>query len=262
MNTDGQRTKIGITYFRDQGNPLKHELFDRIRYWADLVLLDPSRRHPDIPEMGLDLYHMARWSSAAYSDFKLAAEAGISTVNSYAGAKTAEDRVASSRACSEHGISVAKFEYGTADEITLEPPVVIKSRHELDDDGHEFRLVYSGKLTFEDKQVVQQYIVPSRSFKIFRVGEHTRATEEIPPDGQPEERSVSRRFVELADAVAELFGLALFELDVLVHKTYYVIDVNPVVSLDAVSDALEIYEGLLQSAVGVSGSGFAFPRNQ
>lgn len=262
MSTKGQQPKIGITYFHDQGNPLKHELFERIRYWADLVLLDPSRRHPDLPQMGLDLYHMARWSSAAYSDFKLANEADIPTVNSYAGAKTAEDRVASSRACSEHGISVAKFEYGTADEITLDPPVVIKSRHELDDDGHEFRLVYSGKLMFEGKRVVQQYIVPSRSFKIFRVGEHTRATEEMPPDGQPEERSVSRRFVELADEIAELFGLALFELDVLIHKKYYVIDVNPVVSLDAVSDALELYEGLIQSAVGVSGSGFASPRNQ
>lgn len=241
---------------------MKHELFDRIRFWADLVLLDPSRRHPDLPEMGLDLYHMARWSSAAYADFKLADKAGIPTVNSYAGAKTVEDRVASSRACSEHGISVAKFGYGTADEIMLDPPVIIKSRHELDDDGHEFRLVYSGELTFEGKQVVQQYIVPSQSFKIFRIGEHTRATEEIPPNGRPEERNVSRRFVELADEVAELFDLALFELDVLVHKTYYVIDVNPVVSLDAVSDALDIYEGLLQSAVGVSDSSVTFSRNR
>lgn len=254
MNVTGRRPKIGVSYVSDGGNPLKHELFKRLRRWADVVLLNPDRRHPELPEMGLDLYHMARWSPKAYADFELATETGIATVNSYDGAKLTEDRVASSRTCADRGIPVAEFEYGTADEITLEPPVVIKTRHEIEEGGHDFRLVYSGDLAFEGERVVQRYVVPSRSFKIFRVGKHTRTTEELPPDGRAVERGASRRFVELSDAVAELFDLALFELDVLVHKTYYVIDVNPVVSLDAVDDALELYEELIRSAMGVSGS--------
>lgn len=261
MKSDERRPKIGISYV-DDGNPLKHELFKRLRCWADVVLLNPERRHPELPEMGLDLYHMARWSSEAYADFELAIEAGIATVNSYDGARLMEDRVASSRACADRGIPVAEFEYGTTDEITLEPPVVIKTRHELEEGGHDFRLVYSGELAFEGERVVQRYVVPSRSLKLFRIGEHTRTTEELPPDGRPVERGASRRFVELSDAVAELFDLVLFELDVLVHKTYYVIDVNPVVSLEAVDDALELYEELIRSSLDVPDAAFAPSRER
>lgn len=94
MGTEGQPS-IGIAYFEDRGNPMKLRLFDRIQEWAELTLLNPEKRHPDLPDMGLDLYHMARWSPEAYSDFKLACEAGIPTINSYDGAKITEDRVAS-----------------------------------------------------------------------------------------------------------------------------------------------------------------------
>lgn len=248
MTTEDRRPRIAVTYFADRGNPLKLRLFDRVRTWADLVLLDPGRTHPNLAEMGLDLYHMARWSPEAFADFETAHDAGISTINSYEGARTTEDRLASLRGCADHGVPVADFEYGTADTITLDPPVLIKPRHETAADGHDFDLVFSGDVSFEGERLVQRYVVPNRSFKLFRVGEHLRATEERYPHGRPEASRVSGRFVELADAVADLFDLRLFELDVLVHKSHYVIDVNPVVSLEAVHDGLDLYENLLRSA--------------
>lgn len=240
--------RIGIAYFKEHGNPMKHRLFQRVRSWADLTLLDPRRRHPDLPEMGLDLYHMARWSREAYSDFELAHEAGIPTINSYRGARVTEDRVDSARMCVDRGLPFIEFEYGTDDEITLDPPVLVKPRHEVDPGGHDFRLVFTGEIAFEGERMVEKYIVPSRSFKVFRVGERVRATEQPSPGEGWEAVDVSRRFVELADEVAVLFDLELFELDVLVHKTYHIIDVNPVVSLEGVDDALELYESLLRAA--------------
>jgi hypothetical protein len=242
--------KIGIAYPPNGGNQMKRRLFDRIREWAELELLDPAREHPNLSEMGLDLYHMARWSQAAYADFETAQENGIATVNSYEGAKVTEDRVASARECVEAGLPFVDFEYGTAEEVTLGPPALIKSRHELDTDGHEFRLVFTGEIAFEGERMVERYVVPSRSFKVFNVGMHVRATERVSEESGWEAVDVSAHFAELAKEVATLFDLQLFELDILVHKTYYIIDINPVVSLDGVEDAVDIYEELLREACG------------
>lgn len=245
--SENESPRIGIAYAAEGENPVKRRLFERIRSWGDLVLLDPERRHPNLPEMGLDLYHMARWSPAAYDDFESARDAGVPTVNSYEGARITEDRVASARACVDAGLPFVEFEFGTAREITLEPPVLVKSRHELDADGHDFQRVFRGEIAFEGERMVERYIVPSRSFKVFNVGEHVRATERISEDSDWEQVDPSGRFVQLAEGVAALFDLRLFELDVLVHKTYYIIDVNPVVSLEGVEDAVDLYEELLRT---------------
>lgn len=89
--------------------------------------------------MGLDLYHVARWSPAAFDDFRAAAEAGVPTVNSYRGARATEDRLVSLRACVDAGLPVADFEYGTADTVTPAPPVLLNPRHETAPDGHASR---------------------------------------------------------------------------------------------------------------------------
>jgi glutathione synthase/RimK-type ligase-like ATP-grasp enzyme len=244
------RPTIGIAYFEDSGNPVKLRLFERLRRWADLRLFDPWERHPEIPELGLDLYHMARWSWPAFSDFQLAAVAGVPTINSYRGTVLTEDRVRSARVCLEHGIPFNRFEYGRADEITLEPPVIVKPRHELHDGGHEFQVVFAGDLSFDGERMVEQYITPSRAYKVFKVGDHVRVTERRTLEGSFEEVPASKRFGELAETVATLFDISLFELDVQVHKSYYVIDVNAVVSLEGVRDGVDIYEDLLRAASG------------
>ncbi|SFR35896.1 hypothetical protein [Halogeometricum limi] len=242
------RPRIGITYKKRHGNPVKYRLFERLRSWADVVVLDHRRRHPDLPEMELDLYHMAGWSPAAFADFEVAREAGIPTVNSYAGAVQTEDRLLAARACVDAGLPFVPFEYGRADEITLKPPVVVKPRHELEPGGHRLDVVFSGALRFEGERLVERYVVPARSFKVFGVGSEIRASERHSRTDAWEEVRVPGRFVELAAEVSTLFDLSVFELDVVVHKSYYVIDVNPVVSLDGVEDAVEVYETVLRRA--------------
>ncbi|MDS0296232.1 hypothetical protein [Halogeometricum luteum] len=249
--TRDARPTIGISYAASGGNPVKLRLFERVRTWADLILLKSEHRHPDLPEMGLDLYHMARWSPSAYADFESARDAGVPTVNSYEGARATEDRLASARACVDAGLPFVDFEYGTAAEITLDPPVLVKARHELDDDGHDFHRVFTGPIEFDGERMVERYVVPARSFKVFNVGENVRATERVSEDSEWEQVDVAGRFAELAADVAALFDLRLFELDILVHKNYYIIDINPVVSLDGVEDGVDVYEELLRTASGV-----------
>ncbi|WP_158055815.1 ATP-grasp domain-containing protein [Halorussus halophilus] len=240
---------IAISYYEDRGNPLKHQLFDRLRSWTDLRILHPETEHPDLAEMGFDFYHMAAWRHAALADLRRARKAEVPTLNSYHGAATTEDRLARCRTLRNEGVRVPPFEFGRAEQITLGPPVLVKPRHELGDGGHEFRVVYSGSLEFDGERFVERYVVPRRSYKIFGVGDQTRATRHIPPDGTPKEVETPRRFRELTAEIADLFDLGLFELDVVVHKGLYVIDVNPVVSLAGVDDAVDIYESLLREAV-------------
>ena len=58
---------------------------------------------------------------------------------------------------------------------------------------------------------------------------------------------VHKAMVFMADRVADLYGLSLFEMDVVTHKALYVIDVNPVVSLQGVEDGAIIYDRLLRT---------------
>lgn len=111
------------------------------------------------------------------------------------------------RACVDVGLPVADFEYGTADEATSAPPVLVEPRHGTAPDGHDFRPVLSGDLSFAGERLAQRYVVPNRSSEPFRVGDHPRATEETRPDGDPEPARVSRRFVDPAGAVADPFDL-------------------------------------------------------
>lgn len=243
------KPKIAISYYEDRGNPIKHQLFERLHSWADLQVLHPEQEHPDLDEWNLDFYHMAAWRHAALSDLERAREAEIPTLNSYHGAATTEDRLARCRTLRNEGFRVPPFEFGRAEQITLDPPVLVKPRHELGESGHAFRVVYSGSAEFEGERFVERYVVPRRSYKIFGVGDQTRATRHIPPDGTPKEVEAPRRFRELTAEIASLFDLGLFELDVVVHKGLYVIDVNPVVSLAGVDDAVDIYERLLRESV-------------
>jgi len=254
MRNDDSRPTVAISYYEDRGNPLKFELFDRLRAWADLELLDPEREHPDLADRGLDLYHMARWRRGALADLERACEAGIPTLNSYRGAAQLEDRLERCETLRDHGFHVPDFQYGRAEEITLRPPVVVKPRREIVSGSHTFTLVRSAPIDFEGERFVQRYVVPRRSYKIFRVGERVRTTRHERPDGKPSEVETRRRFAELTDAVADLYDLSVFELDIVVHKNLYVIDVNPVVSLEGVGDAVDIYEECIRERIRESRS--------
>lgn len=197
---------------------------------------------------------MARWHSAALADLDRACNAGIPTLNSYTGAARLEDRFERCETLRDQWIHVPVFQFGRADDITLQPPVLVKPRHELEPDGHGFRLVRSGPIQFEGERFVERYVVPRRSYKIFRVDDRVRTTRHEPPDGTPKEATTRRRFVELTNDIAALFDLRIFELDVVIHKSLYVIDVNPVVSLEGVADAVDIYEDVIRETIRKSTS--------
>ena len=249
---------VGVADYQN-ASERKQEVYDRVRTWADLRLLDPDRDHPDLAEMGLDLFHMARWTPHSLRDLQRAEEGEIPTLNSHHGAATTVDRLAKCRRIETAGLRVQPYEFGTAKQIFLDPPVVVKTRDEFVSGGHEFAVIVAGDIDFAGEQFVQRYIAPRMSFKLFQVGEHNRSTKHPPRSGVDRSmRSLARetattaKFERLLAAVAGLFDLTLFELDVVVHKIVYVLDVNPVVSLDGVADAVEIYDELLRRSARMS----------
>jgi len=256
MSRSDARPTVGVADYRNPTSERKRQVYDRVRTWADLRLLDPDAEHPALTEMGLDCFHMAHWTPQSLRDLQRAEDGGIPTVNSYEGAATAVDRLAKCRRIETAGIRVPPYEFGTAEEISLDPPVVVKPRDEFVSGGHEFSVVFAGEIDFAGERFVQRYIAPRMSFKLFQIGEYSRSTKHPPRSGVDrsmrslaQETATTAKFAGLLDAVAGLFDLNLFELDVVVHKGVYVIDVNPVVSLDGVGDAVEIYDELLRRAV-------------
>jgi|GEM_PF-2932743 glutathione synthase/RimK-type ligase-like ATP-grasp enzyme len=252
------RPTVGVADYRN-ANELKRQLYDRVRTWADLRLLNPDRDHPALVEMGLDCFHMARWTPHSLRDLQRAEAGKIPTVNSHRGAATTVDRLAKCRRIETAGIHVPRYEFGTAEEISLDPPVVVKPRDEFASGGHELGVIFAGDIDFPGERFVQRYIAPRMSFKLFQIGEHSRSTRHPPRSGVDRSmRSLARetattaKFERLLATVAGLFGLNLFELDVVVHKGVYVIDVNPVVSLDGVEDAVEVYDELLRRSARTS----------
>jgi hypothetical protein len=240
--------KIGISYVPYKGSQIKEATFDRVKEWATVVILAADREHPDLTSRGFDLFHMASWREESVVDLQRATAAGIPPINSASAALLTADRLLRCQTLQACGIHVPPFQFGSADEITLRPPAIIKPRVEFGPDSHRFTIVFSEPLTFEGERFVQRCITPKRSYKIFRVGTEVRSTRYELPDNQPRSLSPSPRFVTLTDRVRDLLGLALFELDIIVHKTVYVIDINPAVSLEAVDDAVDIYETLVELA--------------
>lgn len=238
---------IAISHWADRENPTKRRLLGALEEWAEVTLLDPRTEHPDLATRGFDLYHMAGWYPEALRDLRRADRSDVRTINPYHGARATADRLACGQIRRYGGVRAPEFQYGTAEEVTLEPPVILKPRWELQERGHEFTIVRSGGLSYEGERLVEAFVAPRRSYKIHRVGEAVRAVRETETTREVE---TTARIRGLTDRVAALFGLSLFEMDVVVHKNWYVIDVNPVVSLQGVEDGAEIYERLIRSRLG------------
>jgi hypothetical protein len=250
MTTSTDRPLLGISYWHDRGNHVKLELLDRLQSWATLEFLTPRAEHPDIGELGLDFYHMAHWHPAALADLKRARQAEIPTLNSYEGAAITSDRFDCYRTLRRGGVVVPEFQYGKADTITIRPPAIVKPRSEFHSDGHEFAVHLDGAYDFPDERLVEKYVVPHRSYKLFGIGDETRAVK-LPRDGGAAvETPVTTSLARYVGRVRKLFDLTLFELDVLVHKSIYVIDINPAVDLCGVTDGAELYEELIRKKLG------------
>lgn len=249
MTTSTTRPTIGVSYWPDRGNAVKLELLDRLRSWATLVLLNPRIEHPDIGELELDFYHMAHWHPAGLADLKRARTAGIPTVNSYEGAYITADRLDCYQTLRRGDVLVPEHQYGNASTITLLPPAIVKPRNEFHVDSHDFSVHLAGAYDFPGERVVEKYIVPHRSYKLFGVGDDVRVVRLSRHDGQPVERPVTKSLQRYVGHVQTMFDLSLFELDVLIHKSVYVIDVNPAVDLSGVTDGAALYEALIRTKI-------------
>jgi hypothetical protein len=83
---------LTIAIATDESNPIKSALFGAIGEWAEVIVLDPEREHPELPSYDLDLYHMARRRGPSLADLGRASRAGIATVDPYEGARTAVEQ--------------------------------------------------------------------------------------------------------------------------------------------------------------------------
>lgn len=242
--------RIGISCLTDGSNPVKAALFSKIDEWAQIVTLDPETEHPDLLAYDLDLYHMARRRAASLSDLERACRGGITTVNPYVGARLFADRFRSSSVLRDAGLPVPATRYGPADEIDLETPVVLKPRYELGPARHETSVVSEGELQFSGRTLVQAYVPHDRACKLYRIGSETRAVEGAEATRQPtRECDVTSKMAAIADRIAELTSMELFEVDIVVGDDLYVVDVNAAVSARGIEDGVSIYERLLRTKV-------------
>jgi hypothetical protein len=240
-----RRPRLGIAYRQAGDNPLKHRVFERLRSWADVELLDPTCEHPDIAARGFDLYHMAKRRHESLSDLERVART-TPTVNPPEGAWLTSDRVARHVALERAGVPVPPAEFGPVDAVDLEPPVVVKSRLEWAPDSHERVVVESGPLDFEGERFVEAFVEPTRVYKVYALGGTVRAVECTDGDS---EVTPSAAIVDLVDSIRAATGLRLFEADVLEDGGWQVVDVNPVVSLRGIGDAADRYEAFLREVM-------------
>ncbi|HET7324432.1 MAG TPA: hypothetical protein VFJ06_08880 [Halococcus sp.] len=240
---------IGISYpsTRSRTNPVKRWLFAEISEWADVTLLDPNTEHPDLVSRGFDLYHMARQSNGSLADLQRACRGSVRTVNPSAGVELLTDRLRCLQRLEANCVRVPDYAYGRCEEIDLEPPVVVKPRNEIDDTCHDLMTVLDGPLEFDGERLVEKH-VPGQCVKIHRLGDEIRAV--ATPDAEqtpPRECEPTRQMTAIAERIADVTGMTLFEVDFVGDEDLFVIDVNSAVSVSGVADGKQVYKDLLSN---------------
>ncbi len=241
-------THVGISYWEAGGNQMKQRVFRALADHVTVTLLDPTTEHTDLDARGFDLYHLAKRRAASLRDLHRAALAGIPTLNPPVGVALTSDRVATLDVLSQGGIPVPAYEYGRASDVSLTPPVIVKTRHETDVAAHDHDVFFEEAPAFAGARLVQQYLPETRHLKVYRLGAAIRVVELGAGRGVVHrELDPTPQLVALTDRIAALTGLSLFEVDVLDGPLPVVVDVNPVVSLAGVADAERVYLAFLLS---------------
>ncbi|WP_439026558.1 hypothetical protein [Haloarchaeobius sp. DT45] len=262
------RPRIGISYWRDRGNPRKRRAFESLADHAEVVWLDPERDHHDLDALDLDLFHAAKRRPESLADLDRAATAGVETVNPPIAVAVTSDRVARHEALVHAGVPVPRAEFGPASAVSLTPPVLVKRREEGVLRSHDHRFVATGPVTYGGERLVEAYVPHCASVKVHVLGETVRAVRESSAGQDPV--PLAAGLEPIVRRVRHLFGLRVFELDAVrlgsantgldeavVQPTgdptddWVVVDVNPVVSLAGVPDAVSVYHDFLATLVGV-----------
>ncbi len=251
-------THIAISYPETGGNPLKRELFSRLEDWAEVDLFDPYTTHPELERNGYDLYHNAKRRNGALQDQRRAEAAGVRTLNSSEGSYVVLNRRATLEHLQQIDVQTPDWEYGMADTVTAEPPVVAKPPIEIGEDRHDVRFhgteqydgfpFTNGSLEFPGVRVVEEYIPGGRHVKAYRIGEETRAVElDDPLQWDGEEIDPDPAMVETVEQIGDHFGLCIFETDLVEQgDDIYVVDVNQTVNGAGVDDFVDVYEDAIR----------------
>ena len=255
------RPKLVVSYNKDGKEPLKDRIFSNVDSWADVHYLDPETEHPNFFEdkdLSCDLYHMARTRDHSLTDLYRAEKKGIKTINPYKGAKLVDDRFESIKVLENYGVKVPKSFFGSYEEVLQDgakPPFVTKPRYE----GEGHGILFSEKGFFEGKLMVQEFIDYDSCIKLYGIGDDVRAVKlsglkAIDRDyNGGSQIEVEDYMADMVEQVSEITGLKLFELDVLEKDSeFYVVDVNSMIGLQNVSDAVEVYNKLLWEYSGLN----------
>jgi glutathione synthase/RimK-type ligase-like ATP-grasp enzyme len=242
--------RVGISYWDTGGNPRKQAVFERLREWCELDVLDPEREHPELAAGEYDLYHMAKRRHASLLDLQRAATAGSRVLNAPHAARITSDRVARLSRLESAGVPLPAYQYGRADAIDLEPPVVVKPRFEFGEGAHDFSFVTDGPIAFDGPRLVERYLDYDRAYKLYVLGERCRAVEVT---DEWMERPPPPAVTEILASVRSRFDLSVFEIDVIrTDGELSVLDVNPAVSLRGLDDGASLYNELLRTHCPVS----------
>lgn len=253
--------EIAVSYWLEEGNQVKQEARERLENSSSVILnwLDPEQQHQDLHHNGVDLYHMSKHREGSTIDVKGFEENGTAVLNPEDAVERANDRLRSARILEAYGVPVPEWEYGHDDEITLESPVIAKSRFESLGGGHDHRTFSDGEeISYDGEKLVQEYH-DGDTLKGYRIpheqdrpqifaemmnGHRKKGGEEVTP---------SRGIRGIVDRVHEAMDLEMFEVDVvLTDQNYHVVDVNPFVGLRGVNSASQLYSDVLvdQASMG------------
>lgn len=255
--------KLIISYRKEGIELEKDRVFDAVETWSEVSYLDPEIDHPEILNESYrkyDLYHMAKTRDPSLRDLERAEKNNIKTINPYKGARLVDDRYESLKLIEMFGVKIPKTYYGRHEDIELGYPLVSKPRFE--GQGHLFDIL---EKPYIGEKLVQEIINYDESLKIYKVGENNRCIRMVginPFDRDytsTEEVKVESYMEDIVDRIHQATGLKLFEVDVLQNEEgNFVVDVNSMVGLQNVSDAVDIYNELLwkESKFGRKKSGF------
>ncbi|MFB6190109.1 MAG: hypothetical protein ABEJ91_00885 [Candidatus Nanohaloarchaea archaeon] len=226
-----------VVSYPETGNPVKHEVFDILRSIPEVNLdvVDPGE---NVDLDGVDLYHMAKRTDNSLSILGKAEDRGISTLNSYAGAATLNDRLAVKQYLGNRGFNVI--------ETYIEPfredfgSVIEKKRFETDEGSHDHRILSDPEIPEEDCFI--ELFLDGETVKTYFVDGKTRAVSE-----HGLETGLDPDTVETVESVGRYLDLSLYEVDILESEGEYLMDINSTVSMRNISDAEQLYLSAISS---------------
>lgn len=236
----------------DNPKPVKEELVSRLEERAQMDFFRPEE-YRELDWEAYDLYLFLKRGSGSYRMFEDAHRSGTETVNPYVSCRLANDRLARYEFLQDY-VPVPEFRYGKPEDVSLEPPVVVKTREEVDENSHLQETVKDGvELSYDGEKIVQRYVDFDREYKGYMAGDEFRALEvhhELGGERTGVDAGARHHDTveQVTRTVRDTLNMEMFGADVLMDGGHpCLIDVNEVASFTGVSDGADICESLISS---------------